>query len=86
MYSFVMDLLPQSSLCPIDPNVSFDNWHQDISDNRRRRDRISASPVNRTHNIGFWADELVPMSWVNTLRFRTVTVHEAMMEVRPATG
>ena len=30
-------------------------------------------PVNGTHNIGFWADELIPMPWVETFRFRCVT-------------
>ena len=58
------------------PNRSeciFRNWSQDIS--TIEGGEIGSPQVvdNQTHNIGYWADELVPMSWVNTLRYRTVT-------------
>ena len=58
------------------PNASqciFRYWAQDISTIEGGEIGSPQDPVNGTHNIGYWADELVPMSWVNTLRFRTVT-------------
>ena len=51
----------------------FRYWAQDISTIEGGEIGVPQEPVNNTHNIGFWADELVPMSWVETLRFRTVT-------------
>jgi len=59
--------LPNESQC------IFRNWSQDISTIEGGEIGSPQDPVNGTHNIGYWADELVPMSWVNTLRFRTVT-------------
>ncbi len=29
-------------------------------------------PVNGTHNIGYWTDGLVPLQWLDALRFRSV--------------
>jgi hypothetical protein len=58
------------------PNRSeciFRNWSQDISTIEGGEIGCPQEPVNGTHNIGYWADELVPMPWVETLRFRTVT-------------
>ena len=74
------------------PNRSeciFRNWSQDISTIEGGEIGSPQVPVNQTHNIGFWADELCPMSWVNTLRYRTVTRSHASNYdgiVRPATG
>jgi len=74
------------------PNRSeciFRNWSQDISTIEGGEIGCPAPPANGTHNIGFWADELVPMSWVNTLRFRCVTrSHKSLYDgvVRPAAG
>ena len=51
----------------------FRYWAQDISTIEGGEIGVPQTPVNQTHNIGFWADELIPMSWVETLRFRTVT-------------
>jgi len=59
--------LPNSSQC------IFRYWAQDISTIEGGEIGSPQDPINGTHNIGYWADELVPMSWVNTLRFRTVT-------------
>jgi hypothetical protein len=58
------------------PNRSeciFRNWSQDISTIEGGEIGCPQEPVDGTHNIGYWADELVPMPWVETLRFRTVT-------------
>ena len=58
------------------PNRSeciFRNWSQDISTIEGGEIGCPQEPLNGTHNIGYWADELVPMPWVETLRFRTVT-------------
>ena len=74
------------------PNRSeciFRNWSQDISTIEGGEIGCPAPPVTGTHNIGFWADELVPMSWVETLRFRCVTrSHKSPYDgvVRPASG
>ena len=51
----------------------FRYWAQDISTIEGGEIGVPQEPVKGTHNIGFWADELIPMSWVETLRFRTVT-------------
>ena len=67
----------------------FRNWSQDISTIEGGEIGCPRPPVNGTHNIGFWADELVPMPWVETLRFRCVTRSHASEYdgvVRPATG
>jgi len=58
------------------PNRSeciFRNWSQDISTIEGGEIGAPQTPDNQTHNIGFWADELCPMPWVETLRYRTVT-------------
>ena len=67
----------------------FRNWSQDISTIEGGEIGCPRPPVNGTHNIGFWADELIPMPWVETLRFRCVTRSHASEYdgvVRPATG
>jgi len=67
----------------------FRYWAQDISTIEGGEIGCPAPPAPGTHNIGFWADELVPMSWVETLRFRCVTrSHESLYDgvVRPAAG
>lgn len=74
------------------PNASqciFRNWSQDISTIEGGEIGCPRPPVNGTFNIGFWADELIPMPWVETLRFRCVTRSHASEYdgvVRPATG
>jgi len=58
------------------PNKSvavFRNWSQDISTIEGGEIGCPEPPVNGTHNIGFWADELCPLPWVETLRYRCVT-------------
>lgn len=58
------------------PNKSeaiFRNWSQDLSTVEGGEIGCPEEPVEGTHNIGFWADELIPLSWLETLRFRTVT-------------
>jgi len=67
----------------------FRNWSQDISTIEGGEIGCPRPPVNGTYNIGFWADELIPMPWVETLRFRCVTRSHASEYdgvVRPAAG
>ena len=75
-------VLPNKSVC------IFRNWSQDISTIEGGEIGCPAPPVNGTHNIGYWADELVPLPWIETLRYRCITRShkEADGVVRSAKG
>jgi hypothetical protein len=73
------------------PNKSmaiFRNWSQEISTIEGGEIGCPEPPIKGTHNIGFWADELCPLPWVETLRYRCVTRShkEADGVVRSAKG
>ena len=58
------------------PNRSeciFRNWSQDISTIEGGEIGSPQEAVGGSENIGFWADELIPYSWLQTIRFRNVT-------------
>ena len=58
------------------PNKSeaiFRNWSQDISTIEGGEIGSPAAPAKGTHNIGFWADELIPLPWLETIRYRNLT-------------
>jgi len=89
MYSLRNGFTASKFTLPNRSECIFRNWSQDISTIEGGEIGCPSPPVAGTHNIGFWADELVPMSWVNTLRFRCVTrSHESPHDgvVRPASG
>tara|TARA_R110000824_G_scaffold49265_1_gene138313 strand:- start:61 stop:1617 length:1557 start_codon:yes stop_codon:yes gene_type:complete len=60
-------VLPNKSIC------IFRNWSQNLSTIEGGEIGCPAPPVNGTHNIGFWADELLPLSWWETIRYRNLT-------------
>ena len=89
MYSLKNGFTSQKFTLNNSSQCIFRNWSQDISTIEGGEIGCPAPPVTGTHNIGFWADELIPMSWVNTLRFRCVTRSHASPHdgvVRPASG
>ena len=89
MYSLRNGFTASKFTLPNRSECIFRNWSQDISTIEGGEIGCPAPPANGTHNIGFWADELVPMSWVETLRFRCVTRSHASPYdgvVRPASG
>ena len=89
MWSLKNGFTSQKFTLPNGSQCIFRNWSQDISTIEGGEIGCPAPPINGTHNIGFWADELVPMSWVETLRFRCVTrSHKSSYDgvVRPASG
>lgn len=56
--------------------VIFRNWSQDITTVEGGEIGIPTwenGVAEGTHNIGFWADELIPLSWLETLRYRLIT-------------
>ena len=59
--------LPNSSEC------IFRHWSQDISTIEGGEIGCPGEPAGGSHNIGFWADELIPLSWLETIRYRCVT-------------
>jgi len=63
------------------PNKSeciFRNWSQDLSTIEGGEiGSPGERPEGDTHNIGFWADELIPLSWLQTLRYRCLTRADA---------
>ena len=73
MYSLRNGFTASKFTLPNRSECIFRQWQQDISTIEGGEIGCPAPPAKGTHNIGFWADELVPMSWVETLRFRTVT-------------
>ena len=73
MYSLKNGFTSQKFTLNNSSQCIFRNWSQDISTIEGGEIGVPQPPVDQTHNIGFWADELVPMSWVSTLRYRTVT-------------
>ena len=73
MYSLRNGFTASKFTLPNRSECIFRQWQQDISTIEGGEIGVPQDPVAGTHNIGFWADELVPMSWVETLRFRTVT-------------
>jgi hypothetical protein len=61
---------------PNGSQVIFRNWSQDLSTVEGGEIGVPTwenGLAEGTHNIGFWADELIPLSWLETLRFRTIT-------------
>jgi len=61
---------------PNGSQVVFRNWSQDITTIEGGEIGVPTwenGVAQGTHNIGFWADELIPLSWLETLRFRLVT-------------
>lgn len=73
MYSLRNGFTASKFTLPNRSECIFRQWQQDISTIEGGEIGVPQDPVGQTHNIGFWADELVPMSWVSTLRYRTVT-------------
>ena len=73
MWSLKNGFTSQKFTLPNGSQCIFRNWSQDISTIEGGEIGVPQVVDNQTHNIGFWADELVPMSWVETLRYRTVT-------------
>ena len=59
--------LPNGSECV------FRHWSQDISTIEGGEIGCPGSPAGGSHNVGFWADELIPLSWLETIRYRCVT-------------
>ncbi len=58
------------------PNRSeciFRNWSQDISTIEGGEIGSPQAEAGGSHNIGFWADELIPLPWLETIRYRCVT-------------
>ena len=53
-----MDLLPESSLCLIGLSVFFVTGRKISARLKEEKSDVPQEPVNGTHNIGFWADEL----------------------------
>ena len=89
MYSLRNGFTASKFTLPNRSECIFRFWQQDISTIEGGEIGSPQVPVNQTHNIGFWADELVPMSWVNTLRYRNITRSHASNYdgvVRPAAG
>ena len=59
--------LPNGSECV------FRHWSQDISTIEGGEIGCPGEPAGGSHNVGFWADELIPLSWLETIRYRCVT-------------
>ena len=63
------------------PNRSeciFRNWSQDIATIEGGEiGSPGQEPEGDTFNVGFWADELIPLSWLQTLRYRCLTRADA---------
>ena len=60
---------------PNGSEIVFRNYSQDIT-TIEGGEIGSMNPMEgepHIHNIGFWADELIPQAWLETLRFRLVT-------------
>jgi hypothetical protein len=61
---------------PNGSQVIFRNWSQDITTVEGGEIGVPTwenGVAEGTHNIGFWADELIPLSWLETLRYRLIT-------------
>lgn len=60
-------VLPNRSMCV------FRNWSQDISTIEGGEVGCYADPAPGTFNIGIWNDEEVPLNWIQTQRYRSIT-------------
>ena len=60
---------------PNGSEIVFRNYSQDIStiEGGEIGSMTPVSNIPHVHNIGFWADELIPQTWLDTLRYRLVT-------------
>lgn len=62
--------LPNSSQC------IFRNWSQDLSTIEGGEIGVPSwenGLAEGTENIGYWADELIPLGWLETIRYRCIT-------------
>lgn len=60
---------------PNGSEIVFRNYSQDITtiEGGEIGSMTPTEGLPHIHNVGFWADELVPQAWLETLRFRLVT-------------
>lgn len=60
-------ILPNRSMCV------FRNWSQNIETIEGGEIGSPQDPIDGTHNIGCWFDEEVPLNFLSTVRYRTLT-------------
>ena len=60
-------ILPNRSTC------TFRVWSSDIESVEGGEIGVPQDPVEGTHNLALWADEQIPLNWVQALRWRCVT-------------
>ena len=72
-YSVKNGFTNQAFVLPNRSQCIFRNWSQDISTIEGGEVGCPEDPVPGTFNIGAWADEEIPLSWVQTIRYRCLT-------------
>jgi hypothetical protein len=72
-YSVKNGFTNQAFVLPNRSQCVFRNWSQDISTIEGGEVGVPGEAAPGTHNIGIWADEEIPLSWVSTCLFRCLT-------------
>lgn len=88
-YSIEHGFTPSLFILPNNSKCLFRNWKQEVTVIEGTDLGCPEPPVDGTHNIGYWTDDLVPIWWLDALRSRCmIRSHKKPDGVRrfPASG